>query len=81
MNSETILREALVALDERFRECFGHPITAEEAYDSFYQDIVREALGLDSPIKELCKDCREAQWCIPSRQCLLQRLSKSEAMG
>lgn len=34
---------------------------------------------LDSPITELCKECREAQWCIPSRQCLVARLNKSDA--
>jgi hypothetical protein len=40
--------EALTALrdlDARLRECFGQPISAEEAYDSFYQEIVAAALS------------------------------------
>jgi hypothetical protein len=40
-----LLREALADLDERLRACFGEPISAEEAYDSFYQEIVRAALA------------------------------------
>lgn len=34
---------------------------------------------LDSPITALCGECREAQWCMPSRQCLIARLAKSDA--
>lgn len=32
---------------------------------------------LDSPISKVCSDCRNVQWCIPTRQCLLSRLEKS----
>ncbi len=39
------IREALAELDKRLRECFGLPISAEEAYDSFYQEIVADALA------------------------------------
>ena len=35
---------------------------------------------LDSPISKVCKDCRNVQWCIPTRQCLIARLNKSEAI-
>jgi hypothetical protein len=34
----------LIDLDERLRQCFDGPITAKEAYDSFYQEIVAEAI-------------------------------------
>lgn len=37
-------REALRSIDKRLRDCFGHPITAEDAYDSFYQDEVDAAM-------------------------------------
>lgn len=41
------LLEALRTLDERLHDCFEprHQITAEEAYDSFYQEIVRDAIA------------------------------------
>lgn len=35
---------------------------------------------LASPISAVCKDCRNVRWCIPTRQCLIARLSKSEAI-
>lgn len=38
-------REALAELDGRLRACFGEPISAEDAYDSFYQEIVADALA------------------------------------
>lgn len=42
----TAMGEALVALDARLRECFelGHQITAEEIYDSSYQEMVADAV-------------------------------------
>jgi hypothetical protein len=40
---------ALRDLDKRLRACFGDPITAQEAYDSFYQDIVASAIAKASP--------------------------------
>lgn len=41
---------ALRSLDERLRACSKDPITAAEAYDSFYQEIVTEALAeFDKP--------------------------------
>ena len=40
--------EALRALDARLRECARLGLTAAEAYDSFYEETVAEALhGLD----------------------------------
>jgi hypothetical protein len=38
---------------------------------------------LDSPIggetgRSVCKDCRNVQWCIPTKQCLIERLQKSK---
>lgn len=36
--------EVLRDLDARLRACFGLPVTAEEAYDSSYQEIVAAAL-------------------------------------
>lgn len=38
------LAEALLTLDERLRKCSELPITASEAYDSFYQEMVSTAL-------------------------------------
>ena len=38
------VREALGALDARLRECLKAPISAAEAYDSFYQEMVADAL-------------------------------------
>ena len=35
----------LRAVDSRMRDCMADPISAAEAYDSFYQDTVSEALG------------------------------------
>lgn len=39
--------EALKNIDARLRECMaiGPDVSAEDAYDSFYQDIVRAALA------------------------------------
>ena len=39
------LLDALLSLDKRLRECMADPITAAEAYDTFYQDIVSDALN------------------------------------
>ncbi len=36
---------ALQELDERLRKCGSDPITAAEAYDSFYQGLVAEAIA------------------------------------
>ena len=38
------VRDALEALDARLRECLKAPISAAEAYDSFYQEMVADAL-------------------------------------
>ena len=38
------LLAALEELDERLRKCMRDPITAAEAYDSFYQGIVEDAI-------------------------------------
>ena len=38
------LLEALESLDKRLRECMTAPISAAEAYDSFYQEIAAEAI-------------------------------------
>lgn len=38
------LLAALQAIDQRLRECSRFPITASEAYDTFYQDIVSDAI-------------------------------------
>lgn len=43
MNESLI--DALKSIDVRLRGCFGTPISAEDAYDSFYQEIVAEALA------------------------------------
>ena len=37
--------DALRSLDARLRACMKDPISAAEAYDSFYQEIVSEALA------------------------------------
>ncbi len=42
LNAE--LLAALQAIDERLRACTG-PVSATEAYDSFYQEIVAEAIA------------------------------------
>ena len=39
------LLAALEELDERLRKCMRDPITAAEAYDSFYQGIVEDAIN------------------------------------
>lgn len=39
------LLAALKELDARLRECASQPISAAEAYDSFYQDIVSDAIA------------------------------------
>lgn len=36
--------DALHSLDARLKECMNHPISASEAYDSFYREIVSETL-------------------------------------
>ena len=40
------LLDALRSIDQRLKECWrmGGPISAHEAYDSFYQEIVQEAI-------------------------------------
>lgn len=43
------LRQTLSTIDERLRQCFDDPITAREAYDSFYQKIVAAALSKARP--------------------------------
>lgn len=35
---------ALRDLDSRLKECFKHPISAQEAYDSFYQESTETVL-------------------------------------
>lgn len=40
-----VLLEALSSIDGRLRACMNHPITAAEAYDSFYQAVVSDALA------------------------------------
>ena len=44
VQSHRELLDSLRELDARLRACFGDPITAEEAYDSFYQDMVQAAI-------------------------------------
>lgn len=44
----TDLRNALIAMDARLRECFGKPITAEDAYDSYFQQMVIDAIRGDN---------------------------------
>lgn len=39
------LRAALTALDERLKECANIPASAADAYDTFYREMVMEALG------------------------------------
>jgi hypothetical protein len=39
------LEETLSTIDGRLRQCFDDPITAREAYDSFYQELVAAALS------------------------------------
>jgi hypothetical protein len=39
------LLAALKALDERLRACAKEPISAQEAYDSFYQEMVESAIA------------------------------------
>ena len=43
------LEEALHCLDRRLRECLDIPVTAGEAYDSFYRDMVAAALSTALP--------------------------------
>lgn len=43
------LEEALSTIDGRLRQCFDDPITAREAYDFFYQEIVAAALSKARP--------------------------------
>jgi len=38
------LLEALKAIDERLENCSNSPICADEIYDSFYKDIVQQAI-------------------------------------
>ena len=38
------LRFVLLALDERLKECSSIPASAADAYDSYYRDMVAEAL-------------------------------------
>ena len=37
--------EALKLLDQRLRECSVYPIDARDAYDSFYQGVVHDAIA------------------------------------
>lgn len=37
-------RAALAAIDARLRECMNIPATVEDAYDSYYQAIVADAI-------------------------------------
>lgn len=39
------LRAALTALDVRLKECADIPATAADAYDTFYREMVADALG------------------------------------
>lgn len=43
------LEQTLRTIDGRLRQCFDDPITAREAYDSFYQEIVAAALSKARP--------------------------------
>lgn len=39
------LLEALMEIDARLRRCAAEPISAADAYDSFYQEIVASAIA------------------------------------
>jgi hypothetical protein len=39
------LLDTLRTLNERFIECSKYPIYASEAYDSFYQELVRDVIA------------------------------------
>lgn len=43
------LEQTLRTIDGRLRQCFDDPITAREAYDSFYQEIVAAAISKARP--------------------------------
>lgn len=39
------LLDVLKSLDVRLRSCFSDPISTKDAYDSFYQEMVAEAIA------------------------------------
>jgi len=42
------MRDALIAIDERLRSASAEHVSASDAYDSFYQDIIADALAAAS---------------------------------
>jgi hypothetical protein len=35
----------------------------------------------DSPITEICRDCRNVGWCASAKQCFAQRVAKGDALA
>ena len=44
ISDHAILIDALMAVDERMKECIKLGLSAHEAYDSFYKEIVEDAI-------------------------------------
>jgi len=61
-----LARQTVQFLDERLRNCSKLPVTAAEAYDSFYQEMVSDALvallAAEEGIAASAQDAARYRW-------------------